>query len=86
MPWTVYIIRCSDGYLYTGITTDLDRRFREHAAGKRGARFFSGRSPVEVVYRETDHDRSSASRREADIKKLTREEKICLIRSASARN
>ena len=80
--WTVYIIRCSDGSLYTGITTDLERRVREHAGAGRGARYFNGRSPKEVVYRETGHDRSSASRREAVIKKLSREEKFRLCGEA----
>lgn len=79
MDWTVYIIRCDDDCLYTGITTDVERRFREHAGGSRGARFFNGRRPVEVVYRETGHDRSSASRREAAIKKLSRAQKAQLV-------
>lgn len=79
MSWTVYIIRCDDESLYTGVTTDLDRRFSEHCAGKRGARYFSGRRPVAVVWRENDHNRSSALRREAAIKKLSREEKLALV-------
>jgi putative endonuclease len=74
------MIRCSDETLYTGITTDLERRWRQHA-GRQGARYFRGRSPVEVVYLEPGHDRSSASRREADIKKLQRADKERLIRS-----
>jgi putative endonuclease len=84
MNWAVYIIRCSDNSLYTGITTDVDRRFREHADGIRGARYFNGRKPLEVVYREEGHDRSSASRREAAIKKLNREEKLSLVAGWSA--
>jgi putative endonuclease len=79
MDWTVYIIRCTDDSLYTGVTTDVDRRFAEHANSKQGARYFNGRQPVEVVYRETGHDRSSACRREAAIKKLSRENKLRLI-------
>jgi len=78
MDWTVYIIRCSDGSLYTGVTTDLERRFGEHQAGARGARYFSGRQPVEVVYTEHGHDRSSACRREAAIKRLSRTAKLAL--------
>jgi putative endonuclease len=77
--WTVYIIRCDDGSLYTGVTTDLDRRLAEHAAGRRGARYFNGRRPVKVEYREGGHTRSSASRREAAIKKLSRAAKLRLI-------
>lgn len=83
--WTVYIIRCDDSSLYTGVTTDLARRFREHAAGARGARYFNGRKPLEVVYSESGHDRSSACRREAAIKKLGREGKLQLIRSGAER-
>ena len=79
MDWTVYIIRCTDESLYTGVTTDIDRRFLEHAGNQRGARYFNGRHPLEVVYRETGHDRSSACRREAAIKKLSRENKLRLI-------
>lgn len=80
MDWTVYIIRCDDDSLYTGITTDLERRFREHCDQPRGAKYFSGRKPLEVVFMENGHTRSSASRREAAIKKLRRDEKIKLIR------
>jgi putative endonuclease len=74
------MIRCSDATLYTGITNNLQRRWRQHA-GQRGARYFRGRAPVEIVYLEPGHDRRSASRREADIKKLQRAEKEHLIRS-----
>jgi len=80
--WTVYIIRCNDDSLYTGVTTDLARRFKEHFEHRRGAKFFNGRSPREVVYVETGHTRSTASRRESAIKKLTREEKLRLIAGA----
>lgn len=76
--WQVYIILCSDDSLYTGITTDLARRFRQHAQG-RGAKYFRGRQPVAVVYREGEHSRSSASRREAEIKALKRTDKDLLV-------
>jgi len=82
MVWTVYIIRCSDNTLYTGITTGLKRRFAEHRNHPRGARYFNGRTPVEIVFSEDGHTRSSASRREAAIKKLSREEKLRLIGGA----
>lgn len=78
MDWTVYIIRCSDGSLYTGVTTDIERRFREHACLSKGAKYFNGRQPQEVVYSETGHTRSSACQREAAIKKLSRAEKLHL--------
>ena len=80
--WTVYIIRCSDGSLYTGITTDLARRFSEHQGHPNGARYFNGRRPAKIVFRESGHDRSSASKREAGIKKLSRTAKLALIAGA----
>jgi len=79
VAWTVYIIRCDDGSLYTGVTTDLERRFAEHQSGKRGARYFAGRQPDTVVWVEPDHDHSSALRREAAIKKLSRQDKLALV-------
>jgi putative endonuclease len=80
MNWKVYIILCSDATLYTGITNDLARRCAQHA-DCRGARYFRGRRPVEVVYLESGHSRSSASRREAAIKRLPRCDKISLLTS-----
>jgi putative endonuclease len=79
--WSLYIIEASDTSLYTGITTDVERRFDEHLNCHKGAKYFNGRSPVRIVYREEGHDRSSASRREAEIKKLSRSEKQRLISS-----
>jgi len=76
--WWVYMILCSDNTYYTGITTDLDRRFNQHKTGK-GAKYFYGRQPVEFVFQENGHDRSSASQREAAIKSLTRQQKIALL-------
>lgn len=76
MQWYVYMIRASDESLYTGITTDVQRRFDEHLGPDRGARFFRGRKPLEVVYTETYPDRSSALKREAAIKSLGREQKV----------
>lgn len=80
MNWQVYMIRCSDQSLYTGITNNVERRWRQHAT-LRGAKYFRGREPLEIVYLEPGHDRGSASRREADIKKLRRVEKERLIHS-----
>ena len=79
MDWYVYIIKASDDSLYTGVTTDVSRRFDEHCSGDKGARYFRGRKPQEVVYTETHPDRGSALRREAVIKKLTRVGKLELI-------
>lgn len=77
--WSLYIIEASDASFYTGIATDVERRFDEHLKCLKGAKYFNGRSPVRVVYREDGHTRSSASRREAEIKKLSRQEKENLI-------
>jgi putative endonuclease len=80
MNWCVYIILCTDDTLYTGITNDVARRFRQHAAQK-GAKYFRGRQPKQLVYLETGHNRSSATKREIDLKKLNREEKSKIIAS-----
>jgi len=77
--WFVYLIRSTDNSLYTGITTDVERRFGEHLSGRAGAKYFRGRSPAAVVFVEGGHDRSSASIREAQIKKLSRRQKLDLI-------
>jgi putative endonuclease len=77
--WSLYIIEACDRSLYTGITTDVERRFSEHLEGPRGARYFNGRTPMKILYREDGHDRVSASRREAEIKKLSRRAKQQLI-------
>jgi putative endonuclease len=74
MPWTVYLVRCHDGTLYTGVTTDLERRLAQHNAGS-GAAYTRSRLPVRVIYCEEAADRSSALRREHAIKRLTRAEK-----------
>ncbi len=82
VSWMVYMIAASDGSLYTGITTDMTRRWCEHCAGRRGARYFRGRSPQRIAYLEPSADRSSASQREAQIKRLTRTQKLVLIQSS----
>ena len=75
--WLVYMIHCSDDSLYTGITNDLEKRFQQHLEGK-GAKYFRGRQPLKVVHVEQGYDRSSASKREAEIKKLTPAQKRAL--------
>lgn len=77
--WYVYMIRSDDDQLYTGITTDMERRWREHTQGKAGARYFRGRRPQELCLLESHPDRSSASQREWQIKQLTRRNKEQLI-------
>ena len=79
MSWYVYILRCGDGTLYTGITDDVDRRLAVHRAGK-GAKYTRGRGPLEVVYTKEVPDKSAALKREIAIKKLTRQEKERLIK------
>lgn len=78
--WHLYILRCADGTLYTGITTDVDKRFEAHCAGK-GAKYTRGRSPLTLVYREECGDHSSALKRELEVKKLPRPEKERLIQT-----
>ena len=77
MTWTVYLVRCRDGSLYTGITTDPGRRLAEHNSGS-GAAYTRSRLPVELVYRESVRNRSQALRREHAIKRLTRPSKEAL--------
>lgn len=79
--WQVYMVRCRDGTLYTGVTRDLARRLKEHnGAGGRGAKYTRGRGPVRLVYKERAADRSRALKREAALKRLSQKEKRALIR------
>ncbi len=78
--WCVYMLRCRDGSLYTGITNDVERRLAAHSAGKGGA-YTRSRCPLRLVYREGARDRGAALRREAALKRLTRLEKWMLVRS-----
>jgi putative endonuclease len=80
MNWFVYMIRADDDSLYTGVTTDVARRYKEHSGSLRGARYFNGRKPLDVVYTEPGHSRSSACRREVEIKKMSRKQKIDLLK------
>jgi len=77
--WHVYILANARGALYTGITTDLERRRREHAGTRRGARFFRIAAAAELLYSERHESRGSASRREAVIKRMNRAQKLALI-------
>jgi putative endonuclease len=80
--WFVYMARCADGSLYTGITTDLARRSRQHNAGT-ASRYTRSRLPVTMVYTERVRDRSTALKREAHLKTLPRTRKEALIRTAA---
>lgn len=74
----VYVVECSDGTLYTGYTTDVERRVEEHNAGD-GAKYTRGRTPVSLVHTEEHATRSDAMSREAEIKRMPREEKEELV-------
>ncbi len=76
--WFVYIIHCTDESLYTGITTDIEKRYTAHTL-QLGAKYFRGRKPRRLVYLESGHDRSSATKREMEIKKLKRKDKFALL-------
>ncbi|MES9845114.1 MAG: GIY-YIG nuclease family protein [Candidatus Sedimenticola sp. PURPLELP] len=81
--WYVYILQCRDDSLYTGVTTDLERRVQEHNESPKGAKYTRARRPVELVYAEAWDSRSLACQRESEIKQLSRPEKISLISTAS---
>ncbi|MBR7179632.1 MAG: GIY-YIG nuclease family protein [Oscillospiraceae bacterium] len=76
--WTVYILECADGTLYTGITDDLGRRLRAHETGK-GAKYTRGRGPLTLMHQEVYPDKSSALKREYELKRLRRDEKLAII-------
>lgn len=78
MSWYVYMLRCGDGTLYTGVTDDVERRLAAHRSG-RGAKYTRGRGPLELVWQEEVPDKSAALRREYQIKQLQKQEKEGLI-------
>lgn len=82
MSYFVYILECSDGSLYTGITKDVKKRLDEHNSKDSGAKYTKARRPVKLLYEESSLDRSSASKREYEIKKLTRLKKLQLIQNS----
>ena len=79
MQWIIYIVKCNDKSFYTGITNDLDKRIEKHISGT-GSKYLRGRLPIELVYQETSLNRSSATKRELEIKKLNKKEKQFLIK------
>ncbi len=81
--WYLYILRCKDDSLYTGITTDVEKRLEAHRAGK-GAKYTRGRGPLELVYKEECGNHSDALKRELEIKRLPREDKLKLIKKLEA--
>ena len=83
--WYVYLLRCADDTLYAGCTTDPRRRLQQHSSG-RGAKYTRSRRPVTPVYLEQAENHSQALRREAALKKLSRQEKLALIASVKQEN
>lgn len=79
MLFSLYIVRCADGSLYTGIATDVEKRLTEHTRGLRGAKYLRGRGPLEIVFAAPAGDRAAASRLEYRVKRMTREQKLELI-------
>lgn len=86
MAWYVYIVRCNDGSLYTGVTTDLTKRVARHNAGRAGAKYTRPRRPVRLVFTEPAATRSAAMKRECQIKKLSATAKQRLLAGAKAEN
>ena len=80
--WYLYILRCGDGTLYTGITTDVEKRLEQHRIGK-GAKYTRGRAPLELVYREECGTHSQALKRECAVKSLNRAQKLVLIQESN---
>ena len=83
MQYWVYMVRCVDDTLYTGITDNLERRIKTHNSGK-GAKYTRGRGPVVLVYQEACADKPEALRRELAIKQMSRREKLCLLEAPEA--
>ncbi len=77
--WYVYMVRCSDGSLYTGIARDIEKRIAEHNSEKTGAKYTKSRRPVQLVYSEAVATRSAASQREFVIKRLSKKQKEALV-------
>ena len=80
MKWIIYILKCKDQSLYTGITNDIDKRIEKHISGN-GSKYLRGRLPIKLVYEEIALNRSEATKREVKIKKLNKKEKQFLIKS-----
>ena len=78
--WYLYILRCGDGTLYTGITNDMEKRLEAHRTGK-GAKYTRGRGPLELTYQETSESHSHALKRELEVKKLSRLQKEQMIKN-----
>ena len=78
--WYVYMVQCNDSSLYSGVTTDVERRVMEHNTDTKGAKYTKARRPVRLVYQRRCRNRSSATKQEAALKQLTRAQKIALLK------
>lgn len=85
LTWSVYILKCADKSLYTGITNNIARRLEDHESGN-GAKYTKGRGPFKLVYQEFLENRSLSTKRESEIKKLNKQEKFALIDSRKERS
>jgi len=83
-PFSLYIVRCADDTLYTGIAIDVGRRFAQHASGTRGAKYLRGKGPLQLVFSAEVGDRSLASRLEYRVKRLSRDDKQALVDGRSS--
>ncbi len=83
--WFVYFVTCSDGSIYSGVTTDLERRVLEHNESAKGAKYTKARRPVVLSYSEAHESRSLASKREVELKKLDRSQKLSLIAQGTSK-
>jgi predicted GIY-YIG superfamily endonuclease len=81
-PWVVYLLRCGDGTLYCGIATDVEARLTAHGCGK-GAKYTKGRGPLALIHSEDCPDKSSALRRERQIKRMSRAVKLALVKDGA---
>jgi len=81
VEWFLYLVRCHNGHLYTGISTDVTRRFTEHQRGK-GAKYLRGKGPLELVYQKKVGTRSEALKAELKVKNMARSAKIAMLRNA----
>jgi len=77
--WYLYVVKCSDGSLYTGVTTDVTRRLSEHNTGVSGAKYTRSRRPVELIFQEEHSNQSEALKAEYSFKKLSRKQKLRII-------
>lgn len=82
--YSLYMLRCADGSLYTGIALDVEERLKQHEDGRHGAKYLRGRQPLTLVFRQTIGDRSAASRAEYRLKRLSRTDKLSLVRGSAS--